>query len=103
VLLMEGTNIQPGLPTKPTMTETDVEHALIEQFTSTDGLALVVSSAQNIDRLVTIYRAALQSGRDLVMDPYTADVARATGSDNIPRPDRSWPRIHTYLPRWQAT
>ena len=102
VLLMEGTNIQPGLADKPTMTETDVEHDLVDQFTSTDGLALIVSSAQNIDRLVTIYRAALQADRHLVMDPYTADVARATGNDNIPRPDPAWPRIHTYLPRWQV-
>jgi ribonuclease J len=102
VLLMEGTNIQPGLPDKPTITETDVEQALIDQFRATAGLALVVTSAQNIDRLVTIYRAALQADRDLVVDAYTADVARATGNDNIPRPDPGWPRIHTYLPRWQA-
>ena len=101
-LLLEGTNLQPDLPDKPTITETDVEHALIEQFRTTAGLALVVSSAQNIDRLVTIYRATLQSGRCLVIDPYTADIARATGNANIPRPDPAWPRIHTYLPRWQA-
>jgi ribonuclease J len=102
VLLMEGTNIQPGLPDKPTITETDVEQTLIDQFRATAGLALVVTSAQNVDRLVTIYRAALQADRDLVVDAYTADVARATGNDNIPRPDPAWPRIHTCLPRWQA-
>ena len=102
VLLMEGTNIQPGQPAKPTATESDVEHALVDQFRTTEGLALIVSSAQNIDRLVTIYRAALQSGRDLVMDPYTADIARATGNDNIPRPGSAWPRIRTYMPRWQS-
>lgn len=101
-MLMEGTNIQPGLPDKPTSTEADVEQALIDQFRTTAGLALVVTSAQNVDRLVTIYRAALQADRDLVVDAYTADVARATGNDNIPRPDPAWPRLHTYLPRWQA-
>lgn len=102
VLLMEGTNVRPGSVDKPTVTETDVEHALIDQFRGTSGLALVVTSAQNIDRLVTIYRAALQSGRDLVIDAYTADVARATGNANIPRPDPAWPHVRTYLPRWQA-
>jgi len=102
VLLLEGTNIQPGLPPKPVMTETAVEHTMTEQFSSTDGMALVISSAQNIDRLVTIYRATLQADRDLVMDPYTADIARATGYDTIPRPHPDWPRIHTYMPRWQA-
>lgn len=28
--------------------------------------------------------------------------ARATGNGNIPQPGPAWPRIHTYLPRWQA-
>ncbi|MDP8975665.1 MAG: MBL fold metallo-hydrolase [Actinomycetota bacterium] len=102
VLLMEGTNLQPGMPTKPTATETDVEAAMAERFRDTDGIALVVSSAQNIDRLVTIYRACLRADRDLVINPYTADIARATGNDNIPRPSPEWDRVHVYMPRWQA-
>jgi ribonuclease J len=102
VLLMEGTNIQPGLPPKPVYTETQVEQALVEDFRATTGIALVITSAQNIDRLVTIYRAALQTDRMLVMDAYTADIARATGIDNIPRPAPAWPKIRSYLPRWQA-
>ena len=44
---------------------------------------VTLSSAQNIDRLVTCYRAALRSGRDLVMDLYTAEVAAATGLATI--------------------
>lgn len=102
VLLMEGTNIQPGIPDKPTVSEADVESAMVDQFRATDGVALVVTSSQNIDRLVTIYRASLQSDRNLLMDAYSADIARATDNDNIPRPDPAWERIHTYLPRWQA-
>lgn len=102
VLLMEGTNLQPGLPDKPTVTEADIETTMIEQFEQTTGPALVVTSSQNIDRLVTIYRATLQSDRDLVMDAYTGDIARATGNDKIPRPHPEWERIHSYLPKWQA-
>ncbi len=102
VLLMEGTNVQPAVREPAAATESAVEDALAEQFRSTDGMALVVSAAQNIDRLVTIYRACLRVGRDLVIDPYTADVARATGNPNIPRPGPDWPRIHTYMPRWQS-
>lgn len=101
-LLMEGTNLQPGLPPKPVMTESSVEDAMVETFTSTAGMGLVVTSAQNIDRLVTIYRAAKRSGRRLVMDPYSADIARATGYDTIPRPHPDWELIHTYMPIWQA-
>lgn len=102
VMLMEGTNLQPGLPTKPSITESDLEHAMVETFRATEGLALVVTSAQNIDRLVTIYRAALQSDRELIVDPYTADIARATANDAIPRPHPDWPKIHTFMPRWQS-
>ena len=102
VLLMEGTNIHPGEPREDPARESDVERAMVETFRATGGLSLVVASSQNIDRLVTIYRAALQADRDLVMDAYTADIARATGNERIPRPSPDWPRIHTYLPRWQA-
>lgn len=102
VLLMEGTNLQPGMPPKPVMSESEVENAMVETFSETDGMALVISSAQNIDRLVTIYRAVKRTGRQLVMDPYTADIARATGYDTIPRPHPDWPLIHTYMPTWQS-
>lgn len=102
VLLMEGTNIGPEAVAKPTMSEADVEQAMLDEFRSTHGLALVVTSAQNIDRLVTIYRATLRSGRTLVMDAYSADVARATHNPHIPRPDPDWDRVRAYLPRWQA-
>ncbi len=100
VLLMEGTNIGPEASAKPTMSETDVEQAMLEEFRHT--LALVVTSSQNIDRLVTIYRASLRCGRTLVMDVYSADVARATGNPHIPRPGPEWERVRAYLPRWQA-
>ncbi len=102
VLLMEGTNIRPDIGPTTLATETDIESAMVTQFRDTSGVALVVTSAQNIDRLVTIYRATLRADRVLVMDAYSADIARATGNNNIPRPDPEWPRIKTYLPRWQA-
>ena len=102
VLLMEGTNLQPGKPPKPVLTESEVEEAMVTTFSETEGMALVVTSAQNIDRLVTIYRAAKRTGRRLVMDPYSADIARATARETIPRPHPDWPAIHTYMPTWQS-
>ncbi|MGI8717123.1 MAG: MBL fold metallo-hydrolase RNA specificity domain-containing protein, partial [Lapillicoccus sp.] len=64
----------------------------------TDGLVVVLASAQNIDRLVTVYRSALRAERDLVVDLYTADVAAATGRASIPRPGPDWPRVHVHVP-----
>lgn len=61
------------------------ETALTEKFTTaftkdtasgkaTESLHLVWCSGQNIDRIVTLYKACLLSGRQLVVDPYTAVV-----------------------------
>src|SRR4051794_3288798 len=59
-LLMEGTHIGPEPDADPggrrAMTESQVEADMAATFRSTAGLPVVVSSAQNIDRLVTVYR-----------------------------------------------
>ena len=102
VLLMEGTNVRPETRDEPLVTEAEVETAMAQRFRATEGMALVVVSAQNVDRLVTIYRATLRSDRILLMDAYGANVARATGNENIPRPDPAGQRVRAYLPRWQA-
>ncbi len=107
-LLMEGTSFRaaqlPGAgpsaqktPT-PVPTEADLENSIAETMRGTDGLVVVLASAQNIDRLVTVYRSALRAERDLVVDLYTADVAAATGRASIPRPGPDWPRVHVHVP-----
>jgi ribonuclease J len=89
VLLMEGTNIFPkieGAPGKSVITEAQVEKDVVATIEAATGVVLVRGSAQNIDRLVTVYRAATRCGRTLVMDLYGSNVARATGNGNIPSP-----------------
>ncbi len=39
------------------------------------------ASAQNVDRIVTVYRAAKRTGRVLVLDLYAAVALRATSRD----------------------
>jgi ribonuclease J len=104
-ILMEGTSFRahaadatgPALETV-TLTEADVEAQLADTLRATSGLVVVLASAQNIDRLVTVYRAALRSDRDLVVDLYTADIAAATGRPSIPTIGDAWPRVHVYAP-----
>jgi len=81
-----------------TLTESNVEVQLAETLKATSGLVDVLASAQNIDRLVTVYRAALRSDRDLVVDLYTADVAAAAGRPSIPAVADAWPKVHVYAP-----
>ncbi len=72
---MEGTNIRSEPGAAERITEQDVEEALLSTLLSTPGLVAILSSAQNLDRLVTVFRATLRSGRTLVADLYTASVA----------------------------
>ena len=44
----------------------------------------------NLDRLVTIYRACLKTGRWLILDPYTAFVASRLKTRSIPELNQNW-------------
>jgi ribonuclease J len=83
VLLSEGTNLGAD---KPLKTEKQLELDFIELFKRTKGRVFVSWSGQNIDRTVTIYRAAKRTGRTLAIDLYTADVLdRISKRNRLPR------------------
>ena len=79
VLLMEGTTIGRTGSSEGFATEADLEREFLRAFNETEGIHLVWTSSQNIDRLVTIFRAAKRAGRVLVIDLYTAVVLEADG------------------------
>ena len=87
VLLMEGTTIGRAGTSEGFATENDLEREFVRAFGATKGLHFVWTSSQNIDRLVTIFRAAKRTGRVLLIDLYTAVVLEATGRDTIPQSD----------------
>lgn len=74
VLIIEGTNLGTG---KPTMKEQELEESFLDLARRTPRRVFATWSAQNIDRTVTLYRAALRSGRELVIDLYTAEILEA--------------------------
>jgi ribonuclease J len=83
VLLTEGTNLGSD---KPIKSETDLEADFVALFTRIKGRMFVVWSGQNIDRTVTLYRAAKRTGRNLAIDLYTADVLeRIANGTGLPR------------------
>lgn len=96
VLLMEGTNLQKEGSKGDFKTERELEEELVSIFQETTGMPLVWCSGQNIDRIVTIFRAAKRSGRRLIVDMYTAEVLRATGNPKIPQAE--WKEVRVYLP-----
>jgi ribonuclease J len=99
VLLMEGSSLGRLDMGTTFETESDLEQRLVTEFKATEGLALAYLSAQNIDRVVTIFRAAKRSGRRLVLDLYTAAILEATGSSSIPQSD--WPQVALFIPHRQ--
>lgn len=99
VLLMEGTTItrhgtEDGFPT-----EQAIEKDLVRIFRATPGMPLVWCSGQNIDRIVTVFRAAKRSNRTLILDMYTAHILKATGNANLPQAD--WAGVRVFLPEFQ--
>ncbi len=98
-LLMEGTTL--GRSTIPFQTEYDIEKDLKKIFQEPDKIDLVYTSGQNIDRLVSIYKAAVESSRILVVDVYVATVLKAlSGFANIPYPSEDFSRIKVMFPYW---
>jgi len=68
-LLMEGTTLG-GEHNVGYETEKDVEMAMYSLFKSQSDASFVISAGSNIDRLVSIYKAALKAKKILVIDLY---------------------------------
>jgi len=95
-LLLEGTTIGRPHDTGAAASEADVEERCVSLFAQTEGMILAAYSGQNIDRLVTMHRAAKRSGRTLVVDLYTAAIAKAAGHPSIPQGE--WESVHVFVP-----
>ncbi|HBZ25672.1 MAG TPA: hypothetical protein DEO54_05450 [Rikenellaceae bacterium] len=84
LLLIEGTMVERT--NNLYLTEASVEEAIYNTIKSQTNLSFVISPAQNIDRLISVFRACKRSGKYLVIDVYTAwilDIVRKQ-SKNIP-------------------
>lgn len=75
LMLMEGTMLgrtgESGC-----RDEDEVEDRMLAAMVKEKGLCFLISSSQNIDRLVSAYRACKKSGRIFVLDIYTAWILR---------------------------
>ncbi len=86
VLLMEGSTLgRTGLENEYP-SEDELEARFIDHFNSAKGLALVWTSGQNIDRLVSIYKACRQTGKKFIVDLYTAGILKAIKNPHLPQP-----------------
>lgn len=95
-MLLEGSSLGRLEPGTRFETEAEIEARLLQHFRGTLGLALVFASAQNVDRVVSVFRAAKRAGRTMVLDHYAAEVLRATGNPRVPQP--GWQEVALYVP-----
>ena len=99
VLLIEGTML--GRRDEEVLTEQDIEDRLIEKLRDFSGPVLFQSSSQNIDRLVSFFRAAQRMQRIFVVDVYTANVLyelRQLGNNQLPYPSIDYPSMKVFYP-----
>jgi ribonuclease J len=85
VLVMEGTHVGSQRPAG--ITESELEDALARLFGQAASLVLGFFSPQNLDRLVSFYRAARRSRRVFVVDRYAAAIMHLLHTEvKIPTP-----------------
>jgi ribonuclease J len=98
VLLVEGSMI--GRTDEQTMTEESLEDAVVERMQGVDAPLLFQCSSQNIDRLVSFYKASLRLKRIFVADIYTANVLYELRQlkNKLPYPSPNYRNIRVFFP-----
>jgi ribonuclease J len=87
-LIMEGTMI--GRTEEDVDTEVQLENKIIQQARQYTGMKFILCSGQNIDRIVTFYRAAKRSGALFVLDLYMANILHELKRKSMPVPSNGF-------------
>lgn len=93
-LILEGTNI--GRTNSLILSEKELEDKLF-QLLKTEKLNIIVFSAQNLDRFISIYKSCLRLKKTIVIDPYTAYMLEKFQSLSKNIPQYNWNNIKIYF------
>lgn len=93
-LLLEGSTL--GRENQEQLTEYDIEKRLTEFFAE-PKLSLIVFSTQNIDRLVSVYKACVRQNKILVLDPYSCAILENLRDISAHLPQFNWNNIRVYF------
>lgn len=99
LLFMEGTMIHRH--NNDFKSESDVEKRIYEAINHQANISFLLTSSQNIDRIVSAYRACKRAKKTLIIDIYTAWVLELlkTVSDRVP--NLGWESLKIYTPYHQ--
>lgn len=96
-LIMEGTNL--GESSKSVISENTIENKFVRIFSSSENSNLIYTSGQNIDRLVSIFRACRRTNKILVIDFYIATVLKQLSKyASLPFPSPEFKEIRVMFP-----
>ncbi len=98
-MLIEGSSLGRLNDDEQFPSEAEIEARLADTFSTAKGLVLLHTSAQNIDRIVSIFRACKRTGRNLIIDLYTAVILKAT--ENLKIPQSNWAEVELFIPQAQ--
>ena len=101
-LIQEGTTI--GRAHEPSMSEQDLEVKLVQSIKQTKGPVFITLAGQNIDRIVSAYKAAMANDRIFIIDPYLAEILDRIKKQYVANgqtcrlPQASWPKVKVCYP-----
>lgn len=98
VLLMEGTLM--GRQNETAQTEQELENAIVQEASVCEGMKLFICSGQNVDRLVTFYRASLRLKVPFILDLYAANVLHELHRDSLPVPTNGHKSVHVLFSQY---
>lgn len=99
-LLLEGSMLGRG--ENQYQDETAVEDKMVSLFKDKQNIAFVFCSSQNIDRIVSIYRAAKRTQQILVINLYTAYILNSLKSISNRLPQYWWRDISVIYFKYHA-
>ena len=94
LLFLEGTMLHRSNDQFPD--ETAVENTIFQTIQSQKNISFLLSSSQNIDRIVSAYRACKRAGKLFVIDIYTAWVLEQLRQITQNTPAMDWPEIRVF-------
>lgn len=94
LLLVEGTMV--GRNNSEYQTENEVKEAIYQVVKKQENVSFVVSSAQNIDRFVSVFKACQKTGKQVVVDVYNAWVLEKVKKKSPGLPTAAWKEVLVY-------
>jgi len=99
-LIMEGSML--GRVDQMYKDEIAVERGIREILENKNNIAFLFASSQNIDRLVSAYKACRKIGSTFVIDLYTAFILHKLGKKTKSLPQYNWPNVRVKFFKFHA-